>query len=192
MEDKIIVMMIERGIIKEHDRALYTYGLRTFRHRVVNALVVIAIAIVLHKTEVVFLILLCMLSLRKYAGGFHESSAIRCFFVSQLMFIMMELTVDVGSANQICYIIATTGSIWGSVMIILKAPAGSMNRPLLERQILKYRKLALGFCAGWNVIMVILHHMMLYKFVFVIAMVLTVQGVLLVIPEKTNATDVMR
>ena len=186
MEEKIVVMMLNHNIIKEQDREIYKYGLCTLKHKLISFAAAVVIALILRKLSILLLLLVCMMPIRRYAGGFHESSAVRCFIVSQLMFVAMELIVDRAASSDIGMIIALLGAAVGSIIIIKKAPVESVNRPLLERQVKKYRRIALVLCAVWNLAMVALYYCNMPRYVFVIALVLTVQGILLIIPEHKS------
>lgn len=184
MEEKLVVMMVNHNIIKEQDREIYKYGLYTLKNKLFSMIAAVIIALILKKADILLVILVCMLPIRRYAGGFHESSPFRCFIASQLMFVAMELIVDAAASTDIGMIIAPAGAIVGSILIIKKAPVGSINRPLLERQIKKYRNISLILCAVWNSVIVVLYHCHMLQIVFVISLILAVQGILLLVPER--------
>lgn len=183
MEERIIVMMLNHNIISERDKEIYKYGLRTLRQKLISMAAAIIIALILGKLNILLLLLLCMMPIRRYAGGFHERTPFRCFVVSQLMFIVMELIVDKAASSDIGIMIAVFGAVAGSIIIIKKAPVESVNRRLLQRQKIKYRNIALILCALWDFALVALYYCHLNEFVFVISLILSVQGILLIIPE---------
>lgn len=184
MEERIIVMMLNHNIISERDKEIYKYGLRTLRQKLISMAAAIIIALILGKLNILLLLLVCMMPIRRYAGGFHERTPFRCFVVSQLMFIVMELIVDDKAASSdIGIMIAVFGAVAGSIIIIKKAPVESVNRRLLQRQKIKYRNIALILCALWDFALVALYYCHLNEFVFVISLILSVQGILLIIPE---------
>lgn len=184
LESKIAHALKEHQIIKEADLEIYEYGLRTLTLKIISYLFAIVIAVLLRRLLAFAVILLCFMSIRKYAGGFHEDTAVKCFVVSQILFVAIEISSK--------YLALQNWGVWsgvfveilGLVFIIKKAPVESVHHRLTDGQKRKYRRIALVSCSIWCLLEILLYVLNQMDYLMVIALSLGVQGILTIIPEK--------
>lgn len=184
IEGRIAQTLKENQIIKEEDIEIYEYGLRTLKLKFISYLFAMIIAVLFGRLLAFAVILLCFMSIRRYAGGFHEDTAIKCFVVSQIMFVVIEL----GSK----YLVLQNWGIWfcvvmeilGIAFIMKNAPVESAHHRLTNEQKGKYRRIALASCSIWCLLEIILYILNQMDYLMVVALSLGIQGILTIIPEK--------
>lgn len=180
----LVNVMNNNRIIKEDDIEIYRYGLRTLKLKLISYLFAMLIAFILGRFAFFAVILVCFMSVRRYAGGFHEDTAVKCFIVSQILFVLLEVSSEYIIKSEPGIMISVIMGIIGTGLIIKNAPIESIHHRLSDKQKIKFRNIALVSCSVWNVSMLFLYYFKAYEFLVVIALSLGVQGILTVIPEK--------
>ena len=71
----------EDGIIKKSDIDIYEYGLEMFIYTILNLLVVLGLAALAGKLIEALAMLLVVLPLQSFGGGFHAKTHFRCFLI---------------------------------------------------------------------------------------------------------------
>ena len=184
LEDRLVNVMLNNNIIREDDREIYRYGLRTLKLKLISYMSAMIIAVLLGRLSYFAVILVSFMSVRKYAGGFHEDTAVKCFVVSQILFIILEVGSKYIVRYDIGVMTAVILGIIGTVLIMKNAPVESVHHRLSDKQKCKYRKIALISCCVWNLIILGLFFLKEYEYIVVAALSLSFQGILTVIPER--------
>lgn len=83
---RIADSLIESRIIKEEDRGLYEYGIRQFCFATLNLVTEICIGIMCGMLKECIAFLIAYIPLRRFAGGLHAKSELRCYGLSTLVF----------------------------------------------------------------------------------------------------------
>lgn len=122
--------------------------------------------------------------LRRYAGGFHAKTPVRCYIYSSTM-VLLALLVLKHMFNSICISICMFGV--GIFIIFLYSPVEDKNKPLNAIERLVYQKKArlyLIFEAVFNIAMMSLGRKDFYES---ISMSLFCLSILVVLGKKKNA-----
>lgn len=171
------------NIITSDDREIYRYGVQIGLNLLLNLLTTVVIGILcgMFWESVVYIV--AYMPLRRYAGGFHAKTHIRCYIYSVIMIILTLLTMKVLTFDFWFY--AALMSM-GCGLILWLAPVEDKNKPLdaLEQKV--YRKkncLLVAFEALLFLMAVILHVRVVYC---TIAMAMFSLSILVVVGQINN------
>ena len=136
--EKITEWLIENEAIESEERELYEYAAFNTLHTIVPLFMIMGLGSVMGLfIESIFLILPFMV-IRKYSGGFHADSQLKCTIYSlmlQLGFLLFCYDIKVDSLNVIIIIISSVG-------LYLFSPIDSANRRLDEVDIKRCKRMA--------------------------------------------------
>lgn len=127
-------IMVNQGIIKQEEQAIYDYGLRQGFWMVVNFATTLLLGFWLSMLPQCLIFLVAYMVLRTFAGGYHARTPIRCYLAGGLLTIVALLMIKYGAWNTLI------GGVFvilaGSIVVIL-APVEDSNKPLdnIERVI---------------------------------------------------------
>ncbi len=135
----IVSWQIKKNILTSDNRSLYQYAYEVLFNQIVNVLIAILIAIVMHAPITVFIFLASYMPLRSYCGGYHARTHGGCTIVSALLVIVVCLIDNVikGSLNFIFPLICFAVS---GALVWWLAPVPDKNKPLDEKETVRYRK----------------------------------------------------
>lgn len=117
------------------DIEIIKYGCKLLMSSVVGTLIVIFFALLIYKIEDAVIFLISFSFLRKYSGGYHCSTYVRCNLLLLITYLgsIIWLKVEMGIFEYILVLISLT-------YIILTAPIKNENKLLKDKQLLKIRK----------------------------------------------------
>jgi Membrane protein putatively involved in post-translational modification of the autoinducing quorum-sensing peptide len=132
----------KNDIIQEKFIDVYAYGLELLVASILEASAILIISLIFNTffASVVFLITFCIL--RGYAGGYHASNHLKCFFVLlfvYLVFLCVRFTMDNNTIGWISIGI----SLISLIVICAFAPVESENKELLTEQRIRNRKISI-------------------------------------------------
>ena len=140
MDAKLVDLLIQREIIKEDDAPLYLYGLRNLFLDLLNIAVLTVISLILGMFSQFLIFMGFYVPLRYFAGGFHASSATKCFFFSVgiilVVFTCLKFIPWSTSLNLSIALIS-------AAVIAFLAPVADANKPLDADENRVYRKMAI-------------------------------------------------
>lgn len=131
--------LIKTDVITEDDYEIYEYGIRLAIMMGVNIVSTLVIGFLMKMFVESILLMLFFGSLRRYAGGYHASTPLRCFVLSAAL-IVMGLTISKyidGIWIINCAVIVILG-----IIVFRFAPIPDANKPLTEREYERYGILA--------------------------------------------------
>lgn len=90
------------GIIKHNDRDIYVYGLDLLFFTILNHLAILSTAIIFGKLPETLIILIVVIPLQSFGGGYHAKSHLRCFLIMYIgwwgvMFLLPLVTPMIAS-----------------------------------------------------------------------------------------------
>lgn len=135
--DKIVKQLTIGGIIQPEKKELYRYGVNQLLNNLFSIAAFLIISILLKGIMKAVIFLLAYFPLRVYAGGFHASTAFRCWILSSGLLAIVLLTVNYIPVPPIWYDLFACLSI---VVIIIMMPIEDANKPLDEKEIRVYKK----------------------------------------------------
>ncbi len=138
---KTVEWQIQKGYLKDEDRAAYQYAYELLIARVINLVLAILIAYVFHAFIIVLTFMLAYIPLRTYAGGYHARTNERCMVVSAMIICAACLFVQWYPSAYILPFNVIGCSI-ATVILWLLAPVEDANKSLDVVEFRRYRFLA--------------------------------------------------
>ncbi len=132
-------LLIEVGSIEKKDKNLYRYGIEIIMVMALNIVTVIIIGYAMGMFLECVIFLLLFIPLRSYAGGYHNSSSIKCYFLSCFIIIssligMKHICVEVKHFYVFVIICIPCLYIWKV------APIENINKPMSAEELKKNRQ----------------------------------------------------
>lgn len=147
------------GIISDEERDIVQYGLESMGGNLLGAVMTILIGICFKHVGDALLLCLFLFPLRKYAGGFHADTKVRCWIVSMIMLgISFALFTAFDHSMAFWGICA---AMFGCIVWVL-APTDNSSKKLDMAELKVYRRrsrvilgmesvvLTLALCMGWK------------------------------------------
>lgn len=139
--EKIVRLLVRKNVISAGDITLYQFGLQSLMMKVIHIITYVIIGLAFQELVQVVLFTAAYILPRKYAGGYHAKTPLRCYFLSCLMVIMAMLLIKLIPVSLAFYssigLLISTGGI-----IFFLSPVESLNKPLEAIEIICYRKRA--------------------------------------------------
>lgn len=160
---RISHFLIDNSIIKAEDAEIYEYGLELLLATVFETFAVLTVSIFVEKFLFTLLFLISFCALRKYAGGYHADSHLKCFltliFVYSVFLLMIYLLNEI-AVNYLSVIFSAVSE----GLVIVMAPVESEYKPLSDEEKQKYRKVSIFIAAIETVLVVLLHPLVPVKY----------------------------
>ncbi len=137
----IVIWQIQRNILESGQSALYQYGYEVLLNQVLNIFIAILIAILMRAPVTVFLFLISYIPLRSFCGGYHARTNSGCTLVSALLTVVVCIIAKVVEGSWILRLLPIGFLISGFIIQWL-APVADKNKPLDEKEVIRYRKLS--------------------------------------------------
>lgn len=131
--------LIRRGIVDESERELYRFGINGLFLFVVNIITSIAIGILCGMLWQSLLFSAAYIPLRRYAGGYHAKTPGRCYCLSVLLILCVLMILKYVAFSSLGVLAVLVVS---AVIIFIKAPVASENKPLSQAEQAAYQKRA--------------------------------------------------
>lgn len=125
--------MVENQIIKEENRDLYEYGIRQLCFTSLNFVTEVCIGILSGMLTECVLFLIAYIPLRRFAGGFHAKSELRCYGISTLL-LSIGLALIRFAQNTRTEFVLPMLFIVACGIIFTVAPVDSYAKPLDEME----------------------------------------------------------
>lgn len=148
--------LINNNQIDESERCLYEYGFFIFLSNATYGIITLIIgsifSILIEST--VFYIAFSLI--RRYAGGFHASSEIKCTLITTISIFLCLLCTKICEINNIQMPILVL-TIIAAVSIFVLCPLDTPEKPLAKEEYRYFRKISwlilflimLTLCIGW-------------------------------------------
>ena len=130
-------LMEETNSIKCEDKAIYTYGIQQGLMILLNFLTTMILGCLFGKILQSIIFTALYMPLRRFAGGFHAKTPMRCYIYSTLMVVLVLLLSQY--LEQHFWILITL-SVFSMVAIALLSPVEDIHKPLDEAEQCVYRK----------------------------------------------------
>lgn len=121
---------------EEDERSIIEFGIGILLSKTLNLITEIIIGCLFSMLFETLIFLLAFSFLRSYAGGFHASTSLKCYFLSSVIMaaaLLIEKYVDMPFINIIF-------ALFGMIICLIFAPVESKNKPLDEVEKSVYRK----------------------------------------------------
>lgn len=145
---------VEKSIINIKDREIYVYGCEAIFSAASNIAIVILSGLITNELVNMLIFYLVFLLMRKYCGGYHAKTHLRCNIIFALnVWTVLLLIKNVSVINMTFRI---TAIIISNIIVFWLAPIENKNKPLNNSEINKYKKIAITFSLIFTIIAVLL------------------------------------
>jgi len=183
--DGLLGMLILRESIKEDEKELYAYGLELAVGIIINILTTIFIGMIFGMILESMIFLLIYIPIRSYAGGYHATSNLKCYFLSCLLIIFVLLVISyIPDKSYINIVIGVICVATPSILIL--APIEDYNKPIdeEERQVFKHKiRLILSF---YIVVAIICIGLKIKEIAVIIAIIMFILSTILFLGKVKN------
>lgn len=127
LSNKITDFLVESKAISNNDREIYHYGIQQGLILILNFFTTFIIAIACDELWHSVIFMLTYIPLRRYAGGFHAKTALKCYIYSTIsIFAILLIIKFLPLGNIICGFF----SLISGVIIFLLSPIEAANKKL--------------------------------------------------------------
>lgn len=131
-------MLVREQVINKQDKVIYAYGLQLLLTSGLTTIVILIIGCWTHQLLETICFLMALISLRHYTGGYHASSYLKCFLLSNSIYLGMLLSkhfIPYEDFQQMMIV----GSLLTSAYIFYIGSINSQKNPKTEAE-MTYRK----------------------------------------------------
>lgn len=146
--------LIRVGTINEADFVIYYFGLYEGGIFVLNILLTLIIASALKGFWQGIIFVLTFFPLRRFAGGFHAKTRMRCFGVSLLIVVWSMNEIKI--INSLFFSYKVLLLILSTVCILFLAPVQTERKKLNDVEMGIYRKKLIGVISVENIVGIIM------------------------------------
>ena len=130
---------VVQKIVEESREVIYAYGMELLISDVLNALIVLLIALISHILPAVIVFATVFIGLRKFVGGFHANNHLSCMFT--LVVVMLIFSFCICNVSEKYTWIISIGFVAISIPVIFNlAPVSHPNKPVSEEKRAKLKK----------------------------------------------------
>ncbi len=134
--------LIENGIIEESDSAIYFFGLYEGGIFIFNVLLTLIIASIMQNLWIGIVFFVSFFPVRRFAGGFHAKTRLRCLFVS--IFIVIGAMKGIETLKRISFSLLIALLVMVVFVLIFLVPIPNARKTLSEGEIKTYKR---KFCS---------------------------------------------
>ena len=126
----IITWLIHQQAIQERDRELYTYALYNMVLLIIPLGLTVIFGEIIGNVKQGIVMMLPFITLRKYSGGYHAKTPLRCMIISSLLlFLCIKITSGISCSWRLLLFTVIMG-----VSLVLLSPVDSDKRKLDKQQ----------------------------------------------------------
>jgi accessory gene regulator B len=175
--------MVKNGIVSPSNQELCRYGIQQIFMTLLNVSVTLAIALLMNMLAESVLFMAAYISLRRYAGGYHSRTPLRCcVFSGVMMAVVLSAIRFIEFSAVVCLVVAAISA----VVIVLLSPVADANKPLDEVERKVYRRRALIILSVELLIVVGLIASGLADIAACMVLALAALGIMLMLGEINN------
>jgi accessory gene regulator B len=173
---------VENKIVPAGDKSIYKYGTEVAISSVLGLLAIILISVFAERLQDGVLFLLCFISIRIYAGGYHANTYLKCniTFISVYLLILgvsgrfpkpLEVHISVGLM------------ILSIITIIFLSPTPNKHKPLNSKEKIKYRQISILLSFLWIAFSIILFMLNIMNIMPLISITMFIIAALMVVEK---------
>lgn len=130
---------VVQKIVEESREAIYAYGMELLLSDVLNALIVLLIALISHTLPAVTVFTTVFMGLRKFVGGYHANSHLSCMFT--LVVVMLIFSYGICNVSEKYAWVVSIGFVAISIPVVFNlAPIPHPNKPVSDVKKAKLKK----------------------------------------------------
>lgn len=143
--------LIKGNQIDKGDRALYVYGLFVLFSNLLFLTVTCVTGLLLQIGIQSVCFYIAFMSLRRFAGGYHAKTELRCQLLSTLSVVASVFFIRT-LQNATAQIPLAVAVAVGSILIFCFAPTDTPQKPLSPEEQKHFRKITIGILLGLDVV----------------------------------------
>lgn len=152
---RICQKLIDKGIIKEELKRVYTYGIELLLSFFISVSLILIVGTLTHRFVETLIFLFLFVSIRQMTGGYHAKTYFRCQIVTVGTFLLILLASYHLHPNITLHIILLVS---GGVFILLFGPIENKHKPLSPAIKAKNKKLgAASFVLASGLSMILIY-----------------------------------
>ncbi|MEE1136941.1 MAG: accessory gene regulator B family protein [Acutalibacteraceae bacterium] len=161
ISNKFISFLCENNIIERNKQELYAYALEILLSSILHFLTTIVIGIVFRMLAECLLMFAVFSVVRRFAGGFHASTHLKCYFssIAAIMLMLFLISVVKKWGNDLAFYVIL---IISDLTIWFASPIESQNKPLSYKEKKVYKAVSIALSSVITALAV-----MVYEFVAV-------------------------
>lgn len=136
---RIAEALCKNGVVSKEDEPLYEFGLHEVEITFLNVITDLILGIILGIPFQCVLFLVIYIPIRRYAGGYHAKTELRCYAISTVLVLIALCTIRIVS-DYIEHIVLFPIFLLSSLIIFLLAPVDSANKPIDAVEHLVFRQ----------------------------------------------------
>lgn len=158
---KFISLLCENNMIEREKQELYAYAMEILLSSILHFLTTVVIGLLFDMVIESLLLFIAFSVIRRFAGGFHASTHLRCYFTSIAAIIIMLFFISVVTkwGNDIAFYVIL---IISDLTIWFASPIESQNKPLSYKEKKVYKAVSIALSSVITALAV-----MVYEFVAV-------------------------
>lgn len=151
MTKRIIDYLLRHDIIAQQDAAIYVYGLQTLFQSAACYGTILLLALLTHHVIDTLVFWVIFLPIRQYAGGYHCSTPLRCFFLSVVVWAAIMALCRFSFPPLLCVL-----SVLSAAVLWYFAPLPHPNNPLSPKRMQEVTRIIHWIIAGTGILFAIL------------------------------------
>lgn len=148
ISSRIAEILIKHSAIENEDEELYTYGFFILLSQILYFIIAIAIGILFNIIIESIIFYIAFQFIRKYAGGYHASTELRCEILSSLSIVICLFVIKLSEIYDFQTLLFIISSL-SAVCIFVLCPLDTPDKPLSDKEIKHFRKVS------WLILLVI-------------------------------------
>ncbi len=153
---KIADFLCKNNTIRNKDKDIYIYGFEIFLSNLTNFTIVVVLGYLLNLFYHAMLFYIAFVVTRSYSGGYHASTYLKCHIAFASIFLVtMFMSRLLLPTISLVYLLVFIAIYIGCIFEY--APIENSNKPLLELDKLKYRKISIVISLCWTAFVVALY-----------------------------------
>lgn len=165
----------------EDERDIVIYGLRQLPLYISIYTSLILIAVFFHMIWQCGLYAVVYFSIRKYAGGVHASTRIRCYCCSVVMVVISLIFIRFFTIDAVS---CKVSIFMSGIVIILTGPVDSVNKPLDDIEQIVFGRRLIITIAIWVITSVFIYNEMALKAIYIAMLQIVCLCVVGIIEQK--------
>lgn len=134
---RITDSLIEKNIVADEDKIIYQYSIEVFLSDILYLLIAFFTALITQSLAASIAFFIGFFSLRKFSGGYHAKTYLRCHFLFWINQVLMILLYNFLSPqyNKILSFVFIAASI---TSVLVFAPVANENKPFSDKEKSQY------------------------------------------------------
>lgn len=171
--------LINNGHINKEDEELYLYGFFILISQLIFFIIVIAIGLALSCLEKSILFYISYRLVRKYAGGYHASTELRCEIMSTSAIFACICIIKLAEIYDFEMLIVIF-AVLSSICIFLLSPLDTPEKPLSQKENSCYKNKSRIISLVILALIVLLYVFKLNAYIVSLSVSLILEGILLI------------